>query len=82
MGRVLGVRRLSHDTDASTSIERQGESIDHWAKTHGHTVVAMTQDTDVSGSVAPQDRDDLGPWLTDRAKLANGTSSAFPSSTG
>ena len=26
MGRVLGVRRLSHDTDASTSIERQGEA--------------------------------------------------------
>jgi DNA invertase Pin-like site-specific DNA recombinase len=24
----------------------------------------------VSGSIAPQDRDDLGPWLTDRAKLA------------
>jgi DNA invertase Pin-like site-specific DNA recombinase len=37
---------------------------------HGHTVVAMTQDTDVSGSIAPQDRDDLGPWLTDRARLA------------
>jgi DNA invertase Pin-like site-specific DNA recombinase len=30
----------------------------------------MTQDTDVSGSVAPHDRDDLGPWLTDRARLA------------
>jgi len=37
---------------------------------HGHTVVALTQDTDESGSIAPQDRDDLGPWLTDRAKLA------------
>ena len=70
MGRVLGGRRLSHDTDASTSIERQGESIEHWAMAHGHTVVAMTQDTDVSGSVAPHDRDDLGPWLTDRARLA------------
>ncbi len=69
MGRVLGVRRLSHDTDASTLIERQGESIEHWAMAHGHTVVAMTQDTDVSGSVAPHYRDDLGPWLTDRAKL-------------
>jgi len=22
----------------------------------------MTQDTDMSGSIAPQDRDDLGPW--------------------
>jgi len=62
MGRVLGVRRLSHDTDASTSIERLGESIYHWARSHEHTVVAMTQDTDMSGSIAPQDRDDLGPW--------------------
>ena len=70
MGRVLGVRRLSHDTDASTSIERQGESIEHWAMAHGHTVLALTQDTDVSGSIAPQDCDDLGPWLTDQAKLA------------
>jgi site-specific DNA recombinase len=30
----------------------------------------MTEDTDVSGSVAPKDRDDLGPWLTDPARLA------------
>jgi hypothetical protein len=69
MGRVLGVRCLSHDVDASTSIERQGESIEYWARSHEHTVVALTQDTDASGSIAPQDRDDLGPWLTDRAKL-------------
>jgi hypothetical protein len=47
MGRLLGVRRLSHDTDASTSIERQGESIEHWAMAHGRTVVALTQDTGV-----------------------------------
>ena len=37
---------------------------------HQHTVVAMAEDTDVSGSTAPQDRDDLGPWLTDWGKLA------------
>jgi hypothetical protein len=29
MGRVLSVRRLSHDTDASTPIEREGEAIYH-----------------------------------------------------
>lgn len=61
MRRVLGIRRLSHDTDASTSIERQGGSIEAWAKAHAHTVVAITQDTGVSGSIAPQDHDDLGP---------------------
>ena len=70
MGRVLGVRRLSHDTDASTVDRAPGESIEHWARAHGHTVHALTKDTDVSGSIAPQDRDGLGPWLTDRAKLA------------
>ena len=53
MGRVLGARRLSHDTDASTSIERQGESIDAGPGRMPHTVVAITEDTDVSGSVAP-----------------------------
>jgi DNA invertase Pin-like site-specific DNA recombinase len=63
MARVLGARRLSHDTDASTSTERQGDSIDAWARSHSHSVVYMTDDTDVSGAVSPFDRDDLGPWL-------------------
>ena len=30
----------------------------------------MAEDTDVPGSIAPQDRADHGPWLTDPAKLA------------
>ena len=30
-------------------------------------MVAITEDTDVSGCIAPQDRDELGPWLSDRA---------------
>ena len=63
MSRVLGARRLSHDTDASTSVERQGDSIAAWAKSHDHRVIHMTDDTDVSGAVSPFDRDDLGPWL-------------------
>jgi site-specific DNA recombinase len=64
MGRVLGATRLSHDTDASTSIERQREAIQGWSRAQGHQVVAITEDTDVSGSIAPQDRDGLGPWLS------------------
>ena len=64
MGRVLGAARLSHDTDASTSIERQREAIGGWSRAQGHQVVAITEDTDVSGSIAPQERDGLGPWLS------------------
>jgi site-specific DNA recombinase len=63
MARVLGATRLSHDTDASTSIERQREVITPWAQAHNHTVVAITEDSDTSGAIAPRDRDDLGPWL-------------------
>ena len=64
MGRVLGAARLSHDTDASTSIERQRETIEAWSRAQSHQVVTITEDTDVSGSIAPQDRDGLGPWLS------------------
>jgi site-specific DNA recombinase len=63
MARVLGATRLSHDTDASTSIERQREAITGWALPK-HTIVHVTEDSDVSGAVAPRDRDDLGPWMS------------------
>jgi site-specific DNA recombinase len=69
MARILGARRLSHDTDASTSVERQGDSIEAWARSQSHSVVYMTDDTDVSGAVSPFERDDLGPWLR-KPKLA------------
>ena len=67
---LLVATRLSHDTDESTSIERQTEQGQQYAKLHGHTVVATTEDVDVSGAISPFDRDDLGPWLTDPEKLA------------
>lgn len=65
MGRILGGARLSHRTDESTSIERQTEQIQLTAKLRGDTVVHITEDTDVSGSVSPFVREGLGPWLTD-----------------
>jgi DNA invertase Pin-like site-specific DNA recombinase len=37
---------------------------------HGHTVIAATEDVDVSGAVSPFERADLGPWLTDPEKVA------------
>ena len=70
MSRALGVRRLSHLTDESTSIERQGEHIENNVKARGDALVYMTCDTDVSGSVSPFEREDLGPWLTDPDKIA------------
>jgi DNA invertase Pin-like site-specific DNA recombinase len=63
MARVLGATRLSHDTDASTSLERQREAIARWAQSKDHTIVHVTEDSDVSGAISPFDREDLGPWL-------------------
>ncbi len=68
--RLLGATRLSHDTDASTSNERQRDQITLTAQTRGDTLVAITEDTDVSGAVSPFDRDGLGPWLTDPGLIA------------
>lgn len=65
MARVLGAARLSHDTDESTSIARQGEQIVNLSKARGDVLVHITEDTDVSGAVAPFDRDGLGPWLAE-----------------
>jgi DNA invertase Pin-like site-specific DNA recombinase len=70
MARVLGSVRLSRKTDESTSPERQREQIETWAKLHGHDVVKITTDTDVSGKVHPFKRPELGPWLTDDTLIA------------
>lgn len=70
MGNALIATRLSRNTDASTSVERQAESGTRCAEMRGDTVVVVTEDVDVSGSVSPFERADLGPWLTDPEKLA------------
>jgi DNA invertase Pin-like site-specific DNA recombinase len=60
----LGRIRLSRDEDeAGTSVDRQRESIETWAKLHGHSVIGWAIDTGVSGSVDPFDTPELGPWL-------------------
>jgi len=61
--RVLGATRLSHDTDESTSIERQTQGITLTAQARGDALVHVTVDTDVSRAVSPFERDGLGPWL-------------------
>lgn len=65
--RVLGRVRLSRSSEESTSIERQREYIEDWAKANRHTVVGWAEDVDVSGSVDPFDTPGLGPWLNHRA---------------
>jgi site-specific DNA recombinase len=67
--RLLGATRLSRKSDESTSIERQREQITFTAKVRGDTLVHITEDTDVSGSVDPFIRESLGPWLTDPDKI-------------
>ncbi|MHA6619664.1 recombinase family protein [Pseudonocardia sp. DLS-67] len=61
--RVLGRVRLSRDTDASTSVERQREDIEKWAADNDAVVVGYAEDVDVSGKVDPFNTPDLGPWL-------------------
>jgi site-specific DNA recombinase len=70
MARVLGAVRLSRMTDETTSPERQQDQIRTWARLHGHTVVHITEDLAVSGSVPAATRPQLGPWLTDPSLMA------------
>ena len=60
--------RLSRAAEESTSVERQREIIETWAKQNDHEIVAWAEDTDVSGSVDPFKTPELGPWLTDEKK--------------
>jgi site-specific DNA recombinase len=36
-----------------------------WAQGEGHKIVKVTRDRNVSGAIAPWERPELGPWLTD-----------------
>jgi site-specific DNA recombinase len=68
--RVLGAARLSHDTDTSTSIERQTEDLTRRVHADRDTLVDIAVDTDISGAVSVFERPGLGPWLTDPTKIS------------
>ena len=68
--RGIGARRLSNDTDESTSLKRQEEQIDAQAVAKDIDLIATPEDTDTSGAVSPFDRKELGPWLTDPELIA------------
>jgi site-specific DNA recombinase len=67
--RVLGRVRLSRYDTGSTSVERQRELIEQWAKMNDHTIVGWAEDVDLSGSVDVLDgrrKTELGEWLRNR----------------
>ena len=68
--RGIGARRLSNDTDESTSLKRQAEQIDAQAVAKDIDLIATPEDTDTSGAVSPFERKELGPWLTDPELVA------------
>ncbi|MEU6246400.1 recombinase family protein [Glycomyces sp. NPDC047010] len=70
--RILGVIRLSHETDVTTSPERQKEAIELWADRHDHEIIGWAVDLDLSGGVDPFERDELGDWLNNRADEFDG----------
>ena len=50
-------------------IQTQDVRSAEWAQYEGHKIVHVTRDKNVSGAVAPWERPELGPWLTDPVKL-------------
>lgn len=64
--RALIVVRLSRVTDATTSPERQLEACRKLIADRGYEEVGVAEDLDVSGSVNPFDRPQLGDWLNNR----------------
>lgn len=61
--RLLARYRLSRVTDASTSLERQKEGCEAYAKIHGHEIVAEASDPDVSGGLSPFEAPQFGEAL-------------------
>jgi site-specific DNA recombinase len=53
----------------SISITKQDRRGRQWAEQQGHCIVAVTEDVQ-SGTVAPWDRPDLKPWVTEPARMS------------
>lgn len=67
--RCLVAARLSRLSDGSTGLEKQDEAPRRHADLQGWEVVAVAADTDVSGDTDPWSRPELGPWLSDPARI-------------
>lgn len=63
--RAIAAVRLSHLTDATTSVGTQTDSIEDFCQRKNITIVAKTEDLDVSGGKPIRERPGIGPYLTD-----------------
>ena len=71
--RLILAARLSvkhADRQQGIGIETQDQRSSEWAERAGHTIVAVVADVK-SGTVAPWDRPNLKPWVTDPDKLVS-----------
>lgn len=64
---VIGARVSSYDDEGQVSPYVQYGAGERYVQRQGWQVVGHFQDLDVSASIAPWDRPDLGPWLSTRA---------------
>ncbi|MGW7556222.1 recombinase family protein, partial [Streptomyces rimosus] len=60
---LVGVRRLSQMSAATTSPERQRDNVLSAVALVGGHVIAWADDWEVSGATDPMTRPELGPWL-------------------
>ena len=60
---LLGVRRLSRKTDATSSPEKQEDQVLRAAASVGGHIIDWADDWEVSGATDPLTRPGLGPWL-------------------
>lgn len=60
---LVGVRRLSRKTDATSSPQRQADQILEATADAGGHVIAWADDWEVSGATDPLTRRGFGPWL-------------------
>lgn len=67
--RVLGAVRQSKTRDRAVSPEAQRKSIQSWTDANSGRVVKFTFDLSVSGGKSAFNRKELGPYLTDPAKI-------------
>ena len=50
-------------SDSTTSVDTQAENLEEYARRHGHTIVALTEDLDVPGRKPIRERPGVGPWF-------------------
>ncbi|MEC3996773.1 recombinase family protein [Actinacidiphila sp. DG2A-62] len=73
---MLGVRRLSRKSDATSSPERQEQQVLSAVSAIGGHVIAWADDWEISGATDPRTRPALGPWLRDEMGPYSGIAGA------